>query len=179
MAFCYNCGKQLTDEQNFCASCGTARQVDAQSAVQPQNDSPPEYAPPPQYTQPPQYQPLDPPRPLTPEEQDIRDNKGYAIISYIWFLPIVSYFVAKESPFARFHAVQGINLFILEMVVGLGLRIVNWMFGWFSFFSHVMSALSGISGLCFLVLMIIGIVNAAGGEKKELPVVNAFRFIKN
>ena len=41
----------------------------------------------------------------------------------------------------------------------------------------VVSAILGICALVFLVLMIIGIVNAAQGKYKELPVIGKWNFV--
>ena len=41
-----------------------------------------------------------------------------------------------------------------------------------------MSILLSVIGLLFFVLMIVGIVNAASGRAKELPVIGKIRIVK-
>ncbi len=106
--------------------------------------------------------------------QDINANKPMGILSYIGILVLVPIFTARESRFAMFHAEQGITLCIgahiiafLSIIFGL-IPVVGWVF----------SLLFGLVGLALFVLMIIGIVNAANGQAKQIPVLGKIRLIK-
>jgi uncharacterized membrane protein len=106
--------------------------------------------------------------------QDINANKPMGILSYIGILVLVPIFTARESRFAMFHAEQGITLCIgahiiafLSIIFGL-IPVVGWIF----------SLLFGLVGLALFVLMIIGIVNAANGQAKQIPVLGKIRLIK-
>ena len=106
--------------------------------------------------------------------QDINANKPMGILSYIGILVLVPIFTARESKFAMFHAEQGITLCIgahiiafLSIIFGL-IPVVGWVF----------SLLFGLVGLALFVLMIIGIVNAANGQAKQIPVLGKIRLIK-
>ena len=106
--------------------------------------------------------------------QDINANKPMGILSHIGILVLVPIFTARESRFAMFHAEQGITLCIgahiiafLSIIFGL-IPVVGWVF----------SLLFGLVGLALLVLMIIGIVNAANGQAKQIPVLGKIRLIK-
>ncbi len=106
--------------------------------------------------------------------QDINANKPMGILSYIGILVLVPIFTARESKFAMFHAEQGITLCIgahiisfLAIIFGL-IPVVGWVF----------SLLFGLVGLALFVLMIIGIVNAANGQAKQIPVLGKIRLIK-
>ncbi len=102
---------------------------------------------------------------------DIADNKVMAILAYIGILFLIPLLAAQNSRFARFHTNQGLILFLAEVVLSaasgiLGLiPIVGWI-------------VSGAVGILCLALMIIGIVNAANGKAKELPLIGGFRLIK-
>lgn len=50
---------------------------------------------------------------------DIQKNKDMAAISYVWILSIAVFFAKPDSPFARFHARQGIALFLASIVAGM------------------------------------------------------------
>jgi uncharacterized membrane protein len=58
-----------------------------------------------------------PKRKLTPEEiQDIRDNRPFAVISYMYVLSIVALLAKPKSKFVQFHARQGVIIFILAVL---------------------------------------------------------------
>jgi uncharacterized membrane protein len=97
-------------------------------------------------------------------EKEKEDGKVMAILSYISLLSLIPYFTEKENKWVRFHAIQGVNLLIIEaifMVIGM----IGWVIGW-------------ICNIIVLVLSIIGIVNVCNGETKELPIVGGIKFIK-
>ncbi|MDR0757283.1 MAG: hypothetical protein LBF85_05480 [Tannerella sp.] len=100
-------------------------------------------------------------------DKDAEDNKVYAVLSYFWILFLIPLLAAKESPFARFHANQGFILFIVNFVLMILL------------FIPFIGFVALIVNIGTFVLMIIGIINAAKGEKKELPLIgNLFQIIK-
>ena len=49
---------------------------------------------------------------------DIEANKGPALLSYFGLLVLISIFVAKHSPYVRYHANQGLVLFVGMLVWG-------------------------------------------------------------
>lgn len=124
-------------------------------------------------------------------DKEISEGKGLAILSYFGILSLIPYFVEKKNKFTRFHAVQGLNLFIIEAIYGIIATIlrsvikVNRCGAWGEFLGSycrvtpwwVTLPLSLIS-LCFLALAIVGIVYACQGKAKELPVLNKAKIIK-
>lgn len=172
MAFCSQCGAQLESGANFCPMCGTP--VNAPSGAQDQvhqqrpNGSARE-----------QVEAAfekfkstaeDHTQQFTPE--DIEQNKAMAILSYLGILVLMPIFAAKDSRFARFHANQGLVLLITLAAYGVLEHILNRVFyaiwwGLGSIFSVVLS----LAYLVFLVYIVLGIVNAAKGEAKELPII--------
>lgn len=99
-------------------------------------------------------------------EEDIKANKVYAVLAYFGILVLVPLFAAKESKFARFHANQGLILFVLTIICSIltSVPVVKW-FVW-------------IVEVAIFVFAIMGIINAAKGECKELPIIGKYRFIK-
>ena len=93
-------------------------------------------------------------------------NKLMAILAYLGPLVIVSYLVAKDNHFVKFHIKQGLVLLIVEVVIK-----ILWMTIWGIW---MMWPLLQIINLALLVLVIIGIVNAVNGQEKPLPVVGAW-----
>ena len=100
-------------------------------------------------------------------EKDKEDNKMMALLSYIGFLALVPYFMEKDSEWVRYHALQGINLLILELIIyAVGfVPLIGWI-------------VSGVCSFISIILSIIGIINVCNGEAKELPIVSNFKFIK-
>lgn len=105
------------------------------------------------------------------DPQDAEKNKAMAIIGYIipilFFIPLVS--DAKNSPFAKFHANQQLNLLLLWVVGQIAGVVLSFIFIGFLIFPIVM-----IAGLIF---MILGIIGASKGEMKELPVIGGIKLI--
>lgn len=100
------------------------------------------------------------------DEDDVQKNKGYAILAYLGILFLVPLFAAKESKFARFHTNQGIILFICYVVA------------YFLSYVPVIKYFAWIVEIALFILFLMGIINAAKGEAKDLPVVGKYRFLK-
>lgn len=108
------------------------------------------------------------------DEQDINNNKIYAILAYLGILVLVPIFAAKESKFARFHANQGLVLLICAVVVEVALSILSLI----PYVGIVFSILSWIVSVVIFIFCILGIVNAAQGKAKELPIIGKFKLLK-
>jgi len=116
------------------------------------------------------------PEALEVTAEDAEKNKIFGILAYLWILFLVPLLVAKDSPFAKYHANQGLVLFILEIVLWIGIAILSLIFvaiglGFMNFFLSLLH-------LVPLVLLIIGIINAAGGKCVPLPVIGGIKLIK-
>lgn len=115
----------------------------------------------------------------TVDPKDVQDNKVMAILAYFGILFLVPLIAAKESPFARFHTNQGILLCIAGVVLNVVLYTLMIIL---ALIHPIFMALAGIislvCGIGLLALMIIGIINAAKGEAKELPVIGKYKILK-
>lgn len=111
----------------------------------------------------------------TMDQKDIQDNKFMAILSYIGPLVFIPFFARKNSPFAQYHAKRGLNLFILQAIVSVALSVLGLILAKLPLINWIIS--TPIS-LAMTALSVIGIVNAAMGKCKELPVVSGIKFIK-
>lgn len=102
-----------------------------------------------------------------PEQSDIEQNKAMAILAYIiFFIPLLA---AKDSKFAMFHGNQGLTLFLAAMiinVVGTIIPILGWLL------------ILPLGNLLVFILAIIGIVHAAKGQVKELPLIGKYTLLK-
>lgn len=108
---------------------------------------------------------------ITPDPKDAADNKVMGILAYLGILFLVPLLAAKESPFARFHANQGLLLFIGYIAVYIVYFILLMI-------SPMIGMIASILFLGLFVLAILGIINAAKGEMKELPLIGKYRLIK-
>ena len=95
------------------------------------------------------------------------NNKLLAAISYIWILFLVPIFIAKDDAFARFHANQGLVLFLVSLALGI-----------IALIPLIGTIISIIGGIVTFVFMILGIVNALKGEMKPLPLIGGIEIIK-
>lgn len=101
------------------------------------------------------------------DSQDVDKNKGMAIIAYfVFFIPLL---VAKDSKFAMYHANQGLLLFLTVIAVNIIGGVIPFL-GWF-----VILPL----GMVFsIVLWLMGIINAAQGKMKPLPLIGGISILK-
>jgi uncharacterized membrane protein len=116
---------------------------------------------------------------------DADANKIYGILAYLGILVLVSIFAApKESKYAKFHANQGLVLVIAEVILGVGLSIIGTVLS-IVFFAVPFISFNAIIVLVWLAatggaiaLIILGIVNAANGQCKPLPIIGKYTVLK-
>ena len=58
------------------------------------------------------------------DPRDIQENRGWGILSYFGFLVLIPIFAARNSYFARFHANQGLVLFLFQLASHFGTFII-------------------------------------------------------
>lgn len=95
------------------------------------------------------------------------DNKTLSIVSYITLIGwIIAYFVGKDKAddLLKFHLKQSLGLIIFSIIWSILLNII---------ISISSLPILGILGFASLILMIIGIINAANGVKKPLPIIGS------
>ena len=111
---------------------------------------------------------------------DIEGNKLMAVLSYLGILVLVPILAAKDSPFAKFHATQGLNLLIVSVAWSIVSGIIGAILGAIgvTFLSVLWSIITWLVGIVIFLTMVIGILNAAQGKAKELPVIGGFRILK-
>lgn len=106
-------------------------------------------------------------------EADIQDGKTMAILAYIiWLIPLLA---ARDKKFAMYHTEQAIMLWIAFIVIYIAIWILTFIVGQISSsLACIISILGIIPWLAFLVLWIMGLINAAGGKMKELPLIGSY-----
>ena len=180
MKICNKCGAELNDDVKFCSNCGD--QVDA-TAQEVENKQPEAESKTAEYQKKVETAVNDfmntKDETSEFEAEDISKNKIFAVLSYISILFIIPLLAAPQSKFAKFHANQGLVLFIAEVLSGVVSSVLTAIFTFISFsLGALIGALFSVVSLVLFIFAIIGIVNAAQGKAKELPLIGNFRFIK-
>ena len=96
---------------------------------------------------------------------DVEQNKAIAAIAYLGILFLIPLLTKKDSPFALYHAKQGMILFIADVILwfaGFILGLATLGFGYY---------FTWIIWLLIVVWSILGIVNAMNGKMQPLPVI--------
>lgn len=104
----------------------------------------------------------------TMEQADVEAKKAMAILAYILFL--IPLLAARDSRFATYHANQGLVLFLAMLavnIVGAIIPLVGWLI------------ITPFGNLAIFILAVIGIVNAAKGQAKPLPLIGGIRLIQH
>jgi len=106
------------------------------------------------------------------------EDKTVGILAYVTLIGFIIALVlnqnkeGEEKKFGAFHLRQALGLIILAIGIFIAFAILSSIFMMISFsLLTIISLLSTLIWLGFLVLLILGIVNAANGTCKEIPVV--------
>lgn len=167
MYTCKKCGTQFEEDGNFCPSCGTPKGAEpAQAPVEEKKDFAAKVTE------------LNNTADTTAayDQADIANNKAMAILAYFGPLVLIPILAAKESKFARFHSNQGLVLMLAAIAYSIATSIAGIILSAIrlGFVSSILSILS----IAFTVLAVIGIINAANGRAKELPIIGKFTILK-
>lgn len=173
MKFCGNCGNKVENNVKFCPSCGEVIEADAnagdiaaaQNTANAQGNAS-------AYSG------------AVNDKKDAEDNKLMGILAYIlFFIPMFA--SPKDSKFVKFHTNQGLVLFIFTIAWVIIERILSsiltaiflrlyFLWGPISVILWILSLASYV----FAALAVIGIINAANGTTKPLPVIGGIKILK-
>lgn len=115
---------------------------------------------------------------------DIEKNKPMAILAYLGILVLIPIIAAPNSKFARFHSNQGLVLAICEVAWGIVYGIISTIIRiclggiFLGGIATILNKIISLAGIVFIVLSVIGIINAANGRAKRLPVIDKYDLIK-
>ena len=170
--FCKYCGKEITEGKKFCSECGkgvdeVATPVSENIQAESQNS-------------------------VNINNTSGDDTKVYKILAYIGILWLVGMFCSKKNDKSvRFHVGQGIMVTITVVALCIIVSIINSLvisniFATSYWGIKVVSG-TGLAIMSFLnfavsavgiTLEVLGIINAAKGRDKELPVIGSHAFYK-
>lgn len=113
----------------------------------------------------------DGPRQAAGSQPPVTDNasneKVMAILAYLGILCLIPVLIADESDFVKYHANQGLVLFIAEIILfAIGIiPIIGWLISFIGFLGAV-------------ILAIMGIINAANEKKEPLPLIGGYQILE-
>lgn len=90
----------------------------------------------------------------------MKKSKFLAILSYLNFLVLIPLFAGGRNGFVKKHMKQG--LFLLLCLVLLPFVLIIPLLGWI---------IGGVWAAALLILWVIGIVSAATGHERSLPLI--------
>jgi uncharacterized membrane protein len=93
-------------------------------------------------------------------ESIMKKSKFLAILSYLNFLVLIPLFAGGRNGFVKKHMKQG--LFLLLCLVLLPFVLIIPLLGWI---------IGGVWAAALLILWVIGIVSAATGHERSLPLI--------
>ncbi len=106
------------------------------------------------------------------------NDKVLGVVGYFGLLFLVP-LLAGKTEFTRYHANQALVLFIAEIILGVIAGILSVVIAFIPVVGLFLPfIISGAVGIISLVFMILGIVHAAQGEMKPLPVIGGFQILK-
>lgn len=105
------------------------------------------------------------------DPEDIRSNSALAAACYIPILFLLALILRPNSRFARFHANQGLILLIVDIIIGIGVKLVS--------FVPIISLLtSTATSLLMFAFFLYGFINTLNGKAKELPFIGGLKILK-
>lgn len=119
--------------------------------------------------------PAAPAIPMSPTQAptvDLSGNRGMAILAYLGVLIIVPFLgESKNDPFVKFHIKQGLGLIIVWIAAGILSSILSFVLTTIGGLAFIISFLFPIIYLGIFVVNIVGLINAATGKTKSLPII--------
>lgn len=176
---CRNCGTKVEPGVKFCPTCGTP--AGAQTA--PGTGPVPFAAMPNTGPQPgakETFEKLNKTPDTTNEydPEDIAMFKRISIVAYLGLLVLIPILCFPKSRFTRYHSNQGLTLAIIEVVFYIIMGILNILLVRMRFFLILLGIIAFAGSVVVIYLMVVGIINAAKGRARELPVIGKFRLLK-
>jgi len=166
MAKCEHCGAELRDGATVCEICGTlvlqSSETEEQKQEQTEANTEPENK---------KSAAAQSDHTSEFEEADISQNKTKAVLCYAWIFVLIAVFEADDSDYVRFHRRQGLLLFAIEALhFALNMLILTFLHDCYNGIPVLIFGFLMYSSLAALIaLNVVGMINAAKGKAKELP----------
>jgi len=102
------------------------------------------------------------------------DKKVTGIVAYITIIGWLIAYLAGDKEGAKFHLNQALTLGILS----LGLMLCGKILGIIPLIGWILALIINIVNLLVFVCIILGIVYAAQGQDKEVPLLGSIKILK-
>ena len=112
------------------------------------------------------------------DKADVQKNRLMAVLAYLGILVIIPIIVEPNSKFVRHHANQGIILLMTSIIYSAVMKVLAVLVGWVPIIGSIILSLVSLIGVVLMIFIILGIVNAAQGNAKELPIIGKYRILK-
>lgn len=109
------------------------------------------------------------------DKKDIANGKLMSFLSYIYVLALIPFFIEKNNKYVVYHAKQGMNLLIIQLIASVVISLLYSLLGADSYITAIITALIS---LALLSCSFIGIIYVQKDQAKELPFINKIKFIK-
>ncbi|MBS3099839.1 hypothetical protein J4463_01310 [Candidatus Pacearchaeota archaeon] len=99
---------------------------------------------------------------------DVEQGKICAILAWIFPIGLIWYLVdekLRKNKFAGFHVKQSLVLFIAAVIINVVGTVIP-VIGWF--------IILPIGSILIFVLWVMGLISAASGTQKQLPIIGKF-----
>ena len=106
--------------------------------------------------------------------EDAEQHKMFGVLAYLGPLFLVPLLAAKDSPYSKYHANQGLALFLVIIALSIAFTICSYI----PFVGMVFDWLHLLLYFGIVVFVILGIVNAAAGKCVPLPLIGGIKLIK-
>lgn len=90
-------------------------------------------------------------------------NIAFGVLAYLGPLLIISYLIAKDDAFVRFHVRQGLVILTIDLIVWF-LGMTLW----------ILFPLVSIINIAMLIFSVLGIINVIQGKERELPFIGKY-----
>ena len=115
---------------------------------------------------------------ITSEQADIDQNRVFAVLAYIGLLFLVPLLAAPKSRFARYHTNQGIVLFLASFAAYGVVVFAMIATAVIPFLGCLSAPLMFAVPVASFVFMVLGVINAASGQFKPLPLIGHYELMK-
>ena len=175
---CKNCGTKVEPGVKFCPTCGTPASASAPGVNPAPFAAMPNVGPQPGAKE--TFEKLNKTPDTTSEfdPEDIAMFKRISIVAYLGLLVLIPILCFPKSKFTRYHSNQGLILAIIEVAFYIIMGILYLLLGRMLFFLILLGIIAFAGSVVVIYLMVVGIVNAAKGRARELPVIGKFRLLK-
>lgn len=179
MTYCVKCGAQVTEGTTICPQCGAVipdaferkeghQDYSGQSYTYGQSSTYEQ-----SYTYD-QNQTFDYDPEYFPQDE-VKRNKGMGVVSYLGILVLIPILAGdKTSEYVKQHVNQGFVLFIINAVLEFAERIFEHVV----LIGGILSWAANIMDFALFIIMIMGIVSAARGTRKPMPIIGNIRIFK-